>query len=543
MPPTRTLPEIVTALSTEFINLPAEEIDGAIADALGHLGEFAGVDRAYVFLIDLRTARMANTHEWCRDGIVPQIANLQDVPVEAYAWCMSRILERELVHIPRVSDLPDDQPDKVLLASEEIQSLLAVPITSRSTVIGLVGFDAVRHEQDWNPDTVALLRIVGAIFGNALDRKQTDQALQKEKAFAANVIETAGSLVLVLAPDGRCLRANRAMIELTGLSAEELGDTGWQRIVATEYREAARAALRSAGPGVPVQFEGMILGQGGEPRTILWNGAVARSAGGRPEYVIVTGIDLTETRILREQVEQSRRLDSLGRVAATIAHEFNNVLMAINPNAQVIARHSDLPGDVRRAAERISSAVKRGERITQEVTRFARPAEPAAQEVAVAAWTEALVDEMRTVVAERAPSAIEVEMLPFPSTASVVGDPLQLHQVFCNLILNAADAIPAGGRITVAVEEVETHDRLPVTGGAPEAWVHWSVNDTGGGIAPAVLDHIFEPLFTTKQRGTGLGLAVANQIVKAHGGHLSVETSLGQGTTFHVFLHRSGLSR
>ncbi len=542
MPPIRTLSEILTALSTGFINLPADEIDGAISDALGHLGGFAGVDRAYVFLIDLEKGRMANTHEWCREGIVPQIANLQDVPIEAYSFCMSHILRREVLHIPRISGLPDDLPDKALLASEEIQSLLAVPITSRSTVIGLVGFDAVRHEQDWEADTIALLKIVGTIFGNAIDRKRTDQALQKERAFAANVIETAGSLVLVLAPDGRCLQANRAMTELTGLSAEELGGTGWQRVVATEQREAAREALRAAGPGVAVQFEGMILGAGGEPRTILWNGVVARSADGRPEYVIVTGIDLTETRILREQVEQSRRLDSLGRVAATIAHEFNNVLMAIYPHAEIIARHSDLPGDVRRAAERISNAVRRGERITQEVTRFARPAEPAAQEVMVAAWTEALVEEMRALVAERAQSAITVEMLPFAKTPRVFGDPLQLHQVFCNLILNAADAMPAGGRITVEVEEVETHERLPVTGGAPNAWVHWSVNDTGGGIAPAVLDHIFEPLFTTKQRGTGLGLAVANQIVKAHGGHLSVETSLGRGTTFHVFLRESGIS-
>jgi PAS domain S-box-containing protein len=315
-----TLQDIITALSTEFINLPADEIDGAITEALKRVGEFAGVDRAYVFLVDPDAARMTNTHEWCRAGITPQIANLQNVPVEAYEWCMSRILKREVLHIPRVMDLPDASADKDLLLGEEIQSLLAVPITSASTVIGLIGFDAVRREQRWPDQTIALLKIVGTIVGNAIERKRFDQALRKEKEFIANVIETAGTLVIVLAPEGDCLRVNRAFSELTGRSAEELSATGWHQVIPEDSREAARKALGSAAAGIAVQFEGLLLSRSGEPRMILWNGAVVRAADGKPEYVIVTGSDLTETRILREQVEQSRRLDSLGRVAATIAH-------------------------------------------------------------------------------------------------------------------------------------------------------------------------------------------------------------------------------
>lgn len=535
-PDTVVLHDLITTLSTDFINLPAEEIDREIQNALRRIGGFAGVDRAYVFLVNAALGTMSNTHEWCREGIVPQRGNLQNVPVESYAWCMSHILSSEILHIPRVADLPDTFTDKSLLLGEGIQSLLAVPMTSGGRVIGLVGFDAVRHERDWPPEMVTLLKIVGTIFGNAMERKRFDEALRKEKEFIANVVETAGSLVMVLAPDGRCLRANRAASEITGLSAAELVEKGWHQVIPVASRDSARQALRHAIAGQPVRFEGLILAASGEERIILWNGAVARSRDGKPDYVVVTGTDLTETRRLREQVEQARRLDSLGRVAATIAHEFNNVLMIISPQAQMISKHPERLDAVQSAAERIERAVRRGERITQEVTRFARPAEPALQSIQVGEWTEALVDEMRAAVADRHPYPITIHTKIASSQATVLGDPHQLHQVLSNLILNAADAIPRGGEITVIVEGVDRHDYLPAIDTVRERWVHWAVCDTGKGIAPAVLDRIFEPLFTTKRQGTGLGLAVAHQIVKAHGGSVSVETLVGRGTTFHVFL-------
>lgn len=530
------LQDIIAWLATEFGNLQLEQLDHALTDALRSIGQFAGADRAYVFLV--RGDRMSNTNEWCSPGTTPQIANLQNVPVTSYEWCMSHILKGNVLHIPSVSKLPDEQPDKDLLLSEEIKSLLAVPITSRSRVIGFVGFDAVRSEQRWTREILALLKIVGSIFGGAIERHESDAALRKEQQFSSNVIETAGSLVIVLAPDGRFLRVNRAFIELTGLSAEELGETDWHRLIPEESRDHARSALRTALSGTSVQFEGLLRSRHEELRTILWNGAVSSDQHGDPSYVVVTGLDMTEVRHLREQVEQSRRLDSLGRVAAEIAHEFNNVLMAILPSAEMIRRHPGETVVVRNAAERIESAVKRGEMIAREVTRFARPAEPLTQEIDVRKWTRALVEEMRIILVARSGPAIRFEDLTPNEALYVSGDPDQLQQVFSNLILNAADATPGGGNITVSLAEVSAHERLPEAGPPGTRWLHWQVCDTGSGIAPAVLDRIFEPLFTTKRKGTGLGLAVAHQIIKTHHGGLTVETAVGKGTTFHVFLRR-----
>src|SRR5258706_4138924 len=172
---------------------------------------------------------------------------------------MSHILKGDILYIPRVAGLPDEQPDKDLLQAGGIQSLLAVPITSRERVIGLIGLDAVFAEHRWREETIALLKIVGAVFGNAIERMRADQVLLRERDFIANVIETAPSLILVLTPDGRCTRANRAFRDLTGLSTADLYETGWQKVIPEESREAARQALRTTMGGVPAQFEGALL--------------------------------------------------------------------------------------------------------------------------------------------------------------------------------------------------------------------------------------------------------------------------------------------
>jgi PAS domain S-box-containing protein len=527
------LQDFIADLATEFVNLASDAIPAAITDALGRIGRRADVDRAYVFVIT--GDRMTNTNEWCSDGTEPQIGKLQDVPLAAYEWCMARILRRDLLHIANVQDLPADQPDRCLLMEEGIQSLLAVPMMSRSQVIGFVGFDAVRSAKRWTSEIVGSLRIVAAIFANAIERAKAEDALRNEKEFFTNLVDTMGSLVIVLAPDGRCIQMNRAFSDLTGLSIEELSGKGWQRVVPEDSREAARRALRSALSGVRTQFEGLIHSANDGMRVILWSGAVIRGADGATGYVVLAGVDLTETLHLREQVEQGRRIDSLGRVAATIAHEFNNVLMAIQPSAEIIRRRPDQLVEVQRCAERIQRAVKRGVRITGEVTRFTRPAEPIRQRLDATEWLHNLVDEMRGMLADRPDSPVMIEVAPQETHPAVYADPYQLHQVFSNLILNAAEATPPGGQITISVREIDVHEYL-IEPGMESRWVHFEVRDTGAGISPAVLDRIFEPLFTTKKRGTGLGLAVSHQIIKAHGGELSVETALGRGTTFHVFL-------
>ncbi|HEY0370515.1 MAG TPA: PAS domain-containing protein [Thermoanaerobaculia bacterium] len=304
------LQDFIAGLATEFGAAPIERIDATITDALGRIGTLAGVDRAYVYAV--RGDRLMNTNVWCRGGTDPQI--VLEVSTSMYRWCTARLLAGHMLYVPRVRDLPDDEVDKSILARQAVQSVLAVPIVLRGRVIAFVGFDTVRRERHWTADTIALLKIASAIFGSAMTRRDAEQALLDEKEFFGNVVQTLGSLVLVLAPDGQCLRVNRAFSDLTGLSAEELSGTGWQSVIPQDARDVARRALRNTLAGVRTQFEGPLVSYNGERRTILWNGSVVRKPERATGYVVITGIDLTET--LRLRTSSSRRAASTPSAAS-----------------------------------------------------------------------------------------------------------------------------------------------------------------------------------------------------------------------------------
>ena len=175
------LQRLVTGLSTKFINLATDEIDSGINHALQEIGEFAGVDRSYIFLFYDNLTKMDNTHEWCAQGIEPQIQNSQGFLVKDFPWCEKRIKRFETIRIPRVSDLPPEAIEKQVFESQQIQSLIVVPMVYDKCLYGFVGFDSVRMEKVWPEDIIAPVGIAGEIFANALERKRTEQALRQSE--------------------------------------------------------------------------------------------------------------------------------------------------------------------------------------------------------------------------------------------------------------------------------------------------------------------------------------------------------------------------
>lgn len=179
------LETIITTVSTHFINLAPDQIDMGINISLQTIGEFAGVDRSYIFLFRDTGTKVDNTHEWCREGIEPQIHRLQGVSVDALPWFVEKIKRLEIIHIPRVADLPPGaSPEKDKWRSQGVQSVISVPMVYGGRLLGLLGFDSVRVEKKWPEDIIALLKIVGEMFVNALERKWADGQLKaslKEK--------------------------------------------------------------------------------------------------------------------------------------------------------------------------------------------------------------------------------------------------------------------------------------------------------------------------------------------------------------------------
>ncbi len=243
------------------------------------------------------------------------------------------------------------------------------------------------------------------------------------------------------------------------------------------------------------------------------------------------------SRIMEETVQRDERMKLLGTLAATITHEFNNTLMSCQPFVEVLRRRCDADPTLERAISQIERALDRGAVISGEILRFARPAPLQREKIAIREFLREITEEMRPRL--RKGVRLVIDAGSEEVTARLDGH--QLHQVVANLILNAQDAMPSGGEITLAchsgVRSRWVSKRLMIRS---HELVHLEVRDQGFGIEPGDLARIFEPLFTTKRSGTGLGLAVVHQIVTRHGGEIIVESRVAEGTTFHVVLPEDG---
>lgn len=215
--------KLINILSTNFINIPSEDLDKWINFALASVGEFVGVDRSYVFLFSRDEKKMDNTHEWCDKGIEPQIRRLKEISIDTFPWFANRILKGETIHIPSVADLPPEanaEKEEFHLAS--IQSIINVPMIYRKSIIGFLGFDSVREEKIWPEDNIILIKIIGEIFVNALVRKQADEALLESEERYRILFENSREAIYITSQEGKFVDVNQSTLDLFGYTREEM---------------------------------------------------------------------------------------------------------------------------------------------------------------------------------------------------------------------------------------------------------------------------------------------------------------------------------
>lgn len=250
---------------------------------------------------------------------------------------------------------------------------------------------------------------------------------------------------------------------------------------------------------------------------------------GRPRGILVIDRDVTDRKLVEQQLLRAQRMESIGTLAGGIAHDLNNVLAPILLAIQTVRAEDDLPVHLAEVAEVIESSASRGADMVRNVLSFARGVDGDR----VPVDTAALLDDVVRIVRDTFPKQLTIACLPPDGTATVLGDPTQLHQVLMNLCINARDATDGTGSIRLAVDRRGPH---PDTGA--DDHVVLVVDDDGTGIDPADRDRLFEPFFTTKAagQGTGLGLPTSLGIVRSHGGTIEVDSTPGQGARFEVWL-------
>jgi signal transduction histidine kinase len=344
-------------------------------------------------------------------------------------------------------------------------------------------------------------------------RKRAEKALETSELNYRTLVESLNDGLAQVDDQETIVFVNRRLCEMSGYDRDDLlGKKAAELIGHIE--------------------EDLFLRRDGTSFSVEWVAEPIVDQGGLRGQVISFS-DVSERVVLQRQLEQANRVRSLGQLAATVAHEFNNVLMGIQPFVELIRKQSPAGASTQKATDSILKSVARGKRISLEILRYARPVEPTLRSIPVAKWLADISEELHGLIG----ASIKLNMRSRANTAHVLADPAQLSQVFTNLALNARDAMPKGGTLTIAVEEPGRGSTFSFAV-VPNAhqFVHFAVSDNGVGIPRELLNRVFEPLFTTKKNeGTGLGLAVTHQIITNHGGLIFVQSEVGLGTTFHLF--------
>ncbi len=369
--------------------------------------------------------------------------------------------------------------------------------------------------------------------------REAEAAHRKSEVRLALIFETVADAIVITDGDGRITQANRTAEEVLGLSRREIesrsfSDPSWQ-ITAPDggpFPVDQLPVSRVLATGAPVfGVEHAIELPDGRRAELSINAAPLRGASGATEGVVCSIRDVTEMKRLQRELQQAQRMEAVGRLAGGVAHDFNNVLTAIQSYTHFILDDLSPSDPLRADAEEIRTAAIRAAGLTRQLLAFSRRQvlQPRVLDLG------AVVGGMEGMLARLIGEDVELAFSCDPQLGRVQADPGQVEQVVLNLAVNARDAMPDGGHLSLELE----NDGGP----GPESWVVLRVADTGTGIPEDVLPHVFEPFFTTKEtgRGTGLGLSTVYGIVAQSGGRIDVRSEPGAGTTFEVRLPRVDL--
>ena len=311
----------------------------------------------------------------------------------------------------------------------------------------------------------------------------------------------------------------------------------WMRVVHPDHRERVSSELqRLVSAGGEYESEYPLLLSSGDSIWLYTKAACLKEDSGKPIRIVGASIDISRRRLLEEQLHQAQRLEGLGRLAAGVAHDFNNILLVISGYAELL---SDLVSDDlgRRYLSDITAAARRGARLICQLTALGRKQDFLPDVLDL----NQLIERQREILRRLIRSEISLRISCGENLGSIEADAGQIERVIMNLVINASDAMPQGGTLTISTAEIDGDKLLPALPGAGGRFIQLSVRDTGSGIEPEIQSKIFDPFFTTKKlgKGTGLGLAIVHSIVQQNRGYILLDSKVDVGSSFHILLPRS----
>jgi PAS domain S-box-containing protein len=381
------------------------------------------------------------------------------------------------------------------------------------------------------------MRMLGAVM-DLTERKRAETALRESEARFRATFEQAAVGVAHVALDGRLLRANQKLCDITGYNRDELSTGGLWDIMQPDDLDGDRRAMDRLVRGKirTHTAQKLLVRKDGKTVWIEVTASLVHAADGTPDYLMGVVVDISERRNIEAQLRHAQKMEAAGVLAGGVAHDFNNMLQAIILEAELAALCPGVSSAVGECLRNIRSVADRAGTLARQLLLFSRREVMQRQRLDINVAVANLGKMLERILGED----VRLELRLAPDAGSVHADPGMIDQVLMNLAVNARDAMPRGGTLTIetASETLDAGNQRARGDGGPASYVRITVRDVGCGIAPDVLPRIFEPFFTTKRagHGTGLGLATVFGIVEQHSGWTEVESELGQGTTFRVFL-------
>ena len=530
--------ELLVRLSSTFVHLPSDRVETAFESSLRQLGQFLALDRITLYRHAREAEQFVVAYSWSTAGVgpVPGVSVIRDFP-----WITSELFREHPVALSRPEELPPEAArDAETFRERGIRSNLAVPLVAGGRILGSLAFVTLAVERAWPDDLVQRLRLVGEVFANALAQKEAEDAVRESELMKSAILASVTSNIAVLDREGRIVTVNDGWSRF----GRENGGT-LQTPVGASYLEACRRAAAEGAIYAGDALAGIEAVLDGSQPDFLLEYFYRLPAGERwftmsvvplsvPEGgAVVSHTDITERKRAELEAQRSRqelahftRVSTIGEMTASLAHELNQPLTGILANAQAALRFlaskspdlleireilKDIVDDDRRAGEVIRRL--RGLLRKEEVQYRLLDLNVLIRDVAKLLSSDAIIRNV----------SVRLELDPDPAIVS--GDGVQLQQVVLNLLLNAMDAMNEsagdGRTVTVRTEHSDT--------GA----IHVSVQDAGTGFRQGTQHLVFEPFYTTKPSGMGMGLAISKSIIEAHGGLIWAGDNALGGATFH----------
>ena len=545
--------ELLARLSGAFVQVPSDRMDAGFGEWLGRIGRFLEIDCLRLYTLSDRDGALTVSYEWA----APDFTAHHGIDVKRdFPWTLIRLLQAQPVAVPAARHLPPEAAeDMVSMRRHGYEAMLLLPIASGDRALGALAFGSA-EERTWPDELVMRLRLVAEVLANALARKQTEDALRASEAMKSSILQSLRSGVAVVDRDGRVLALNdnwTRLAEESGAPAVTVGDD----LLGGGVASPSEARAAEVGPGILSVLRGARDSFGYEYTTQSGTGprwwAVVVDPLDRPDGgAVVTRADVTDLRTAELDVQRTRqelahvgRVSTVGELTASLAHELYQPLTAIMTNAQAALRMlSAVTPDVSQVHAILSDIVKDDRRARDVIERLRDLLRKGALEmvpVDLASTIRDVADLLRgDAIVKQVQVTLDLDGYP----VVVLGDRVQLQQVMLNLLHNAMEAVTDGRAraTTVSVRCRRVGDvQAPATRAGQDpprssGLAHVTVSDTGPGLLAGAEETVFDPFYTTKKDGMGMGLSIVRSIIESHGGSITAANHELGGAVFEFTL-------